>query len=176
MAQQSQESGGVPTETQRRMARGDAGFPWDLLGLFGLIGLLGLSRKHPDDSYHPSSVDWIGQSNRREPAMRAPIALMLTAALAVSAPAAAQDNNLNAAGNTAAPATAPAPDANATGEVPPTDNTVIATTDVVPAPDVAATEDAYETAPAPRRDRTFPWGLLGVLGLVGLLGRRRANR
>jgi hypothetical protein len=57
MAQQSQESGGIPTETQRRMARGDAEFPWDLLGLFGLIGLLGLARKHPDDSYHPSSME-----------------------------------------------------------------------------------------------------------------------
>ena len=57
LAQQSQESGGIPTETQRRMARGDAPFQWDLLGLIGLVGLLGLARKHPDDSYHPSSIE-----------------------------------------------------------------------------------------------------------------------
>ena len=57
LAQQTQESGGIPTETQRRIARGESEFPWDLLGLFGLIGLIGLTRKHPDDSYHPSSLE-----------------------------------------------------------------------------------------------------------------------
>ena len=58
MAQQSQETGGVPTETQRRLARADSGqVPWDLLGLFGLIGLLGLRRSHPDDSYHPAPLE-----------------------------------------------------------------------------------------------------------------------
>jgi MYXO-CTERM domain-containing protein len=57
VAQQPQDRGGVQTETQRRLARGDAGIPWDLLGLFGLLGLLGLRRRHPDDSYHPSPVD-----------------------------------------------------------------------------------------------------------------------
>ena len=57
LAQQSQETGGVPTETQRRLAKGEAGIPWDLLGLFGLLGLLGLRSRHPDDSYHPSSLD-----------------------------------------------------------------------------------------------------------------------
>jgi hypothetical protein len=54
---QNQDVGGVQTETQRRMAQGDAAIPWDLIGLFGLIGLLGLRRRHPDDSYHPSSLD-----------------------------------------------------------------------------------------------------------------------
>jgi len=58
LAQQTpQERGGVQTETQRRIAQGEAEVPWDLLGLFGLLGLLGLRRKHPDDSYHPSSLD-----------------------------------------------------------------------------------------------------------------------
>ena len=54
---QNQDRGGIPTETQRRLAQGDAGIPWDLIGLFGLLGLLGLRRRHPDDSYHPSSMD-----------------------------------------------------------------------------------------------------------------------
>ena len=54
---QNQDAGGVQTETQRRLAQGDAGIPWDLLGLFGLLGLLGLRKRHPDDSYHPSSLD-----------------------------------------------------------------------------------------------------------------------
>ena len=54
---QNQEAGGIPTETQRRLAQGDAAIPWDLLGLFGLLGLLGLRKRHPDDSYHPSSLD-----------------------------------------------------------------------------------------------------------------------
>ena len=54
---QNQDVGGVQTETQRRVAKGDAGIPWDLIGLFGLLGLLGLRKRHPDDSYHPSSMD-----------------------------------------------------------------------------------------------------------------------
>ena len=54
---QNQDAGGVQTETQRRRAQGDAPVPWDLLGLFGILGLLGLRRRHPDDSYHPSSMD-----------------------------------------------------------------------------------------------------------------------
>ena len=54
---QNQDVGGVQTETQRRVAKGDAAIPWDLIGLFGLLGLLGLRRRHPDDSYHPSSLD-----------------------------------------------------------------------------------------------------------------------
>ena len=54
---QNQDAGGVQTETQRRVAQGDPEIPWDLLGLFGLLGVLGLRRRHPDDSYHPSSMD-----------------------------------------------------------------------------------------------------------------------
>ena len=54
---QNQEAGGIQTETQRRLAQGDAAIPWDLVGLFGLLGLLGLRRRHPDDSYHPSPLE-----------------------------------------------------------------------------------------------------------------------
>ena len=57
LAQQSPDRGGVQTETQRRLAQGEAKFPWDLVGMFGLLGLLGLRRRHPDDSYHPASLD-----------------------------------------------------------------------------------------------------------------------
>ena len=57
LAQQKQDKGGIPTETQRRMANQNIPLPWDLLGLFGLVGLLGLRSKHPDDSYHPSNLE-----------------------------------------------------------------------------------------------------------------------
>jgi hypothetical protein len=47
---QTREPGGVPTETQQRLAEGqDNGFDWNWIGLFGLFGLAGLHRK-PD--YH----------------------------------------------------------------------------------------------------------------------------
>jgi hypothetical protein len=57
LAQQSQDKGGIPTETQRRAAHQNDPLPWDLLGLFGLVGLLGLRTRHPDDSYHPSNLE-----------------------------------------------------------------------------------------------------------------------
>jgi hypothetical protein len=56
LAQQAQ-GGGIPTETQRRLAQGQSEFPWDAIGLFGLLGLLGLRRRHPDDSYHPAPIE-----------------------------------------------------------------------------------------------------------------------
>ena len=49
--------GGIPTETQRRLAQGERDVPWDLFGLFGLLGLLGLRARHPDDSYHPAPIE-----------------------------------------------------------------------------------------------------------------------
>jgi len=49
---------GIPTETQRRLAQGDVQIPWaDLIGLVGLVGLLGLRKRHPEDGYHPSTID-----------------------------------------------------------------------------------------------------------------------
>ncbi len=56
LAQQPQQKGGIPTETQRRLANKSV-FPWDLLGLIGLVGVLGLRRRHPEDSYHPSNLE-----------------------------------------------------------------------------------------------------------------------
>jgi hypothetical protein len=50
--------GGIPTETQSRLATStDYNILWDLLGLFGLLGLLGLRKEHPDDGYHPAPVE-----------------------------------------------------------------------------------------------------------------------
>ena len=57
VAQKAQDKGGIPTETQQRMAHQNDPLPWDLLGLFGLLGLLGLRTRHPDDSYHPSNLE-----------------------------------------------------------------------------------------------------------------------
>jgi hypothetical protein len=57
-AQQANDITGVPTETQRRLAQGQPDIPWfDLIGLVGLIGLLGLRKRHPEDGYHPSSIE-----------------------------------------------------------------------------------------------------------------------
>lgn len=50
--------GGVPTETQSRMAdRGSIDFIWDWLGLLGLLGLFGLRQEHAEDGYHPAPVE-----------------------------------------------------------------------------------------------------------------------
>ena len=51
VAQTARDAGGVPTETQERLAQGsgDEGFDWNWIGLFGLFGLAGL-HKRPD--YH----------------------------------------------------------------------------------------------------------------------------
>ena len=55
---QTIQEGGLPTETQERMAAGDSnGLIWNLVGLLGLIGLIGLMPQHEEDSYHPSSFD-----------------------------------------------------------------------------------------------------------------------
>ena len=58
-AAQNAQRGGVRTETMSRMAGqgADNDLIWNILGLIGLLGLLGLQRGHPDDSYHPSSVE-----------------------------------------------------------------------------------------------------------------------
>ncbi len=50
--------GGIPTETQNRLA-GGIGYDviWNLIGLVGLLGLLGVRKEHADDSYHPSSIE-----------------------------------------------------------------------------------------------------------------------
>lgn len=56
---QSNERGGLPTETEDRIAsssnQGD--LLWNLIGLLGLIGLIGLLPQHEEDSYHPSAFD-----------------------------------------------------------------------------------------------------------------------
>jgi len=51
--------GGIRTETMDRMADEDSGMDlvWNLVGAVGLLGLLGLRKEHPDDSYHPSSIE-----------------------------------------------------------------------------------------------------------------------
>ena len=51
--------GGLPTETQDRLASANSSgdLIWNLIGLLGLIGLIGLLPQHEEDSYHPSSFD-----------------------------------------------------------------------------------------------------------------------
>jgi hypothetical protein len=55
---QGAQRGGVRTETQERLSnQGDLDLIWNLIGLVGVLGLLGLRREHPDDSYHPASIE-----------------------------------------------------------------------------------------------------------------------
>ncbi|MES2138048.1 MAG: WGxxGxxG family protein [Pseudomonadota bacterium] len=56
---QTGQRGGIRTETMNRLAAQGSGndLIWNLIGLLGLVGLLGLGTGHPDDSYHPSSID-----------------------------------------------------------------------------------------------------------------------
>jgi hypothetical protein len=57
-AAQTGQRGGLRTETMERMSsQGDPNLIWNLIGLIGLLGLLGFRQEHPDDSYHPSSLD-----------------------------------------------------------------------------------------------------------------------
>lgn len=51
--------GGVRTETMSRIAGqgADNDLIWNVIGLLGLLGLIGLGKSHPDDSYHPASLE-----------------------------------------------------------------------------------------------------------------------
>ena len=50
--------GGIPTETQERLATGfDYDLMWNLIGLLGLFGLAGLRKEHAEDSYHPAPLE-----------------------------------------------------------------------------------------------------------------------
>ena len=57
-AQQSEDRGGLPTETMSRLAnQQDNSLIWNLIGLIGLLGLAGMRRPHPDDGYHPAAFE-----------------------------------------------------------------------------------------------------------------------
>ena len=49
--------GGIPTETQSRMAEHSDDSLLDWFGLLGLLGLLGLRKEHVEDGYHPAPVE-----------------------------------------------------------------------------------------------------------------------
>ncbi len=58
-AAQKAERGGIRTETMSRMAGegADNDLIWNFIGLLGILGLLGFRQGHPDDSYHPASLE-----------------------------------------------------------------------------------------------------------------------
>jgi hypothetical protein len=58
-AAQRADRGSIRTETMSRVAGegADQNLIWNIVGLVGLLGLLGLGTAHPDDSYHPSSLE-----------------------------------------------------------------------------------------------------------------------
>lgn len=58
-AQDTQERGGIRTETMSRLAgqNGSNDIIWNAIGLLGLLGLLGFERKHNEDSYHPAPLE-----------------------------------------------------------------------------------------------------------------------
>ena len=101
--------------------------------------------------------------------MRYATPMMIAVALAISAPAAAQDTNT--ADNAAVAANELAPvDANAVAVDPALANDVA----MAPAP-VTTTDPAMTPEAAPAEDDDgggFPWGLLGLLGLIGLIPRK----
>lgn len=51
--------GGIPTETQDRIATQNQtnDILWNSLGLLGLLGLLGFRKEHSEDSYHPAALE-----------------------------------------------------------------------------------------------------------------------
>jgi hypothetical protein len=58
-AAQSGQRGGIRSETESRRAGQGAenDLIWNFIGLLGLLGLLGMRQEHPDDSYHPASME-----------------------------------------------------------------------------------------------------------------------
>lgn len=98
--------------------------------------------------------------------MRSAIALIIAAGLVATPVAARQAAPANAAADSAETTTVVEPDsANVTV------NEVIADSAI---PAAAAPADVAAEAPRHKRDKGFPWGLLGLLGLAGLLARRRS--
>ena len=97
--------------------------------------------------------------------MRMTVPLILAVALTASAPALAQDANNMADANAAAPVTT---DANLAAPV--------ASNDMAAAPvaEPTATPVDETTAPPPPAEKksSFPWGVVGLLGLLGLIPRR----
>lgn len=92
-------------------------------------------------------------------------------ALAAATPAAAQNEAIDPAANTAVNVTdtnmAAAPAANPA-------NVAVDTAPMPAEADPAAMDATTTTDDAgDDRERGFPWGVLGLIGLVGLLGRRR---
>ena len=57
-AQDTQQRGGIRTETMNRLAdQSGMDIIWNAIGLLGLLGLLGLERRHSEDSYHPTPLE-----------------------------------------------------------------------------------------------------------------------
>jgi hypothetical protein len=101
--------------------------------------------------------------------MRNTLPLIIGVALLAATPAAAQVTDNTADSNAVA----------VTNDTAATDNLEVTTDPLVadPANDLAAapaTDVPVETygEPAPAKKRGFPWGVLGLLGLAGLIGRR----
>jgi MYXO-CTERM domain-containing protein len=89
------------------------------------------------------------------------------AALLTAAPAVAQ--NTGEAANTAdmnAVSNAETPAAVGNAAAPPTVETNTTTAETM----------TTEPAPAPEPQKSFPWGVVGLLGLLGLIPRARRNR
>lgn len=98
--------------------------------------------------------------------------LIFAGALAVAAPAMAQDNAAAPVDNNMMAANMNATDMNAA-----TPTTAAATPGAQDAtlPATTDTTAVNETAPADDSDRGFPWGVLGLVGLIGLLGVRKVK-
>ena len=92
--------------------------------------------------------------------------ILLAAAALGAAPAAAQNNAVDA--NAIAVSNDIAADPNMAASTPVNDMAA-----VPPGPLEPATTVEPEGRVTAEKDRGFPWGLIGLVGLVGLLGRAR---
>ena len=96
--------------------------------------------------------------------MRMTVPLIIAATLAAATPALAQDANTAADANAAAPA---ATDANAAAPVATDANAVAPVVEPT-----APVEDTTTAPPPPPEKKSFPWGVIGLLGLIGLIPRK----
>jgi hypothetical protein len=103
--------------------------------------------------------------------MRTTFPLMIAVALTAATPAIAQGTDNVANANTTA--TAAANDTGATDSMTVTTDPAMAGNDANAMDAAPVAMDVPADAPAPAEKKSFPWGVIGILGLIGVLGRKR---
>src|SRR5690349_4555424 len=102
--------------------------------------------------------------------MRFSTIVLITGAMTAAAPALAQNTttpNANASGNTVSTAGSTENAVAGTNEATPTTTAATPGTQTAAVPEAAPPANNAPPSPGPQR-RSFPWGVLGLLGLIGL--------